>query len=267
MNYGLQFYRFVKKIKMRSHLSYRSGNPALSSKTFDNINRNHNGPLIKDDVMTIKGTVDKTAISLLLLLMAGYFTFNEGSSLLMIIGGIGGFIVAIITIIKKEWAPITVPLYAILEGLLLGGISFMYGQLYDGIVFNAILITASILMSLLFAYRSGIIKATENFKLGVFAATGGIAIVYLFSFIASFFGAGFSIMNPTNGSLMSIGFSLVVIVIASLNLVLDFDFIEEGAEKGAPKYMEWYGAFGLLVTLIWLYLEILRLLSKLNSRR
>jgi uncharacterized YccA/Bax inhibitor family protein len=187
--------------------------------------------------------------------------------MLILVGGIGGFIVALITIFKKHLSPITVPIYAIFEGLLLGGISFVYGQLYEGIVFNAIMITVSILLSLLFAYRSGIIKATENFKLGVFAATGGIALIYLFSFISSLFGGGFSIMDPTNSSLMSIGFSLVVIDIASLNLVLDFDFIEEGAEKGAPKYMEWYGAFGLLVTLVWLYLEILRLLAKLNSRK
>jgi uncharacterized YccA/Bax inhibitor family protein len=252
---------------MKHHLSYRSGNPALSSKTFENINRNNNGPLIKDDVMTIKGTVDKTAISLLLMIMSGYFSFTEDSMMLILVGGIGGFIVALITIFKKHLSPITVPIYAIFEGLLLGGISFVYGQLYEGIVFNAIMITVSILLSLLFAYRSGIIKATENFKLGVFAATGGIALIYLFSFISSLFGGGFSIMDPTNSSLMSIGFSLVVIVIASLNLVLDFDFIEEGAEKGAPKYMEWYGAFGLLVTLVWLYLEILRLLAKLNSRK
>jgi uncharacterized YccA/Bax inhibitor family protein len=153
------------------------------------------------------------------------------------------------------------------QGLMLGGISFMYGQLYEGIVFNAIMITVSILISLLFAYRSGIIKATENFKLGVFAATGGLALFYLISFIGGFFGLGFSVMDPTNASLFSIGFSLVVIVIASLNLVLDFDFIEEGAEKGAPKYMEWYGAFGLIVTLVWLYLEVLRLLVKLSSRK
>lgn len=249
------------------HLSFRSGNPALSSKVFENTTQRKHGALLIDDVMTIKGTVDKTAISLILLLTAGYFSFSEEMFFLIPIGGIGGFIIALVTIFKKTWAPITVPLYAIFQGLLLGGISFMYGQLYEGIVFNAIMITVSILFSLLFAYRSGIIKATENFKLGVFAATGGIALVYLFSFIASFFGVGFSIMNPTNGSLMSIGFSLVVIVIASLNLVLDFDFIEEGAEKGAPKYMEWYGAFGLLVTLVWLYLEILRLLAKLNSRK
>ena len=217
--------------------------------------------------MTIKGTVDKTAMSLLLMLLAGYFTFNEGSSVLMLAGGVGGFIVAIITILKKQWSPITVPLYAMLEGLMLGGISFMYGQLFEGIVFNAIMLTVSILLCLLFAYRSGIIKATENFKLGIFAATAGIFLVYIASFVASFFGAGFSFLDPTNSSLFSIGISLFVVVIASLNLVLDFDFIEEGAEKGAPKYMEWYGAFGLLVTLVWLYLEILRLLAKLNSRK
>ena len=171
----------------RSHLSYRSGNPALSSKTFENAIRTNRGPIIKDDVMTIKGTVDKTAICLVLLISAGYFSFEENSTTLMIGGFIGGLIMLIVTIFKKHLSPITVPLYALFQGLLLGGISFMYGQLYDGIVFNAIMITLSILISLLFAYRSGIIKATENFKLGVFAATGGIVLVYIFSFIASFF--------------------------------------------------------------------------------
>lgn len=250
-----------------SHISYRSGNPALSSEIFDNAQRKNSGPFIKDDVMTIKGTVDKTAMSILLLLMAGYFSFTEDSMIFMITGLIGGIITLIITIRKKHLSPITVPVYAMFQGLMLGGISFMYGQLYEGIVFNAIMITVSILISLLFAYRSGIIKATENFKLGVFAATGGLALFYLISFIGGFFGLGFSVMDPTNASLFSIGFSLVVIVIASLNLVLDFDFIEEGAEKGAPKYMEWYGAFGLIVTLVWLYLEVLRLLAKLSSRK
>ncbi len=254
-------------MRSNNHLSFRSGNPALGKKTFNTLKRDYSGPLVRDDVMTIKGTVDKTAVSLLLMLFAGYFTFSEGSLVYIAIGGIGGFIVALVTIFKKEWAPITVPLYAILEGLMLGGVSYMYGQMYEGIVFNAIMLTISILICLLFAYRSGIIQATENFKLGVFAATGGIFLVYLVSFIASFFGAGFSFLDPTNSSMFSIGVSLFIVVIASLNLVLDFDFIEEGAEKGAPKYMEWYGAFGLLVTLVWLYLEILRLLAKLNSRR
>ena len=143
----------------------------------------------------------------------------------------------------------------------------MYNSLYDGIVTDAIFLTVGILLSLLVAYRSGYIKATENFKLGIFAATGGIAIVYFVNFIMGFFGSSMGIMQIDNASPMSIGFSVIVVIIAALNLVLDFDFIEEGAEKGAPKYMEWYGAFGLLVTLIWLYLEILRLLAKLNSRR
>ena len=150
---------------------------------------------------------------------------------------------------------------------MLGGISYFYNYLYGGIVTNAILLTIGILVSLLIAYRSGFIKATENFKLGIFAATGGIAILYIVNFIMSFFSSGLGIMSIDNASPLSIGFSVFIVIIASLNLVLDFDFIEEGAEKGAPKYMEWYGAFGLLVTLIWLYLEILRLLAKLNSRR
>jgi uncharacterized YccA/Bax inhibitor family protein len=245
----------------------RSGNPSLSSKVFENLERPKNGSLLRDDVMTIQGTVDKTGISLALLVFSGYFAYVPNGLMYMIIGGLGGFIVALVTIYKKTWAPITVPLYAMLEGLLLGSISYMYGQMFEGIVLNAIILTVSILVSLLLVYKSGYIKVTENFKLGVVAATGGIFLVYLFSFFASFFGINFSFLNPTNGSLMSIGISLFIVIIASLNLVMDFDFIEEGAEKGAPKYMEWYGAFGLLVTLVWLYLEILRLLGKLNSRK
>ena len=245
---------------MNGHLSLRSGNPVLSKKTFTNT-------ISSSDQMTIEGTVNKTAISLLLLVGTGYFTFDVISPVLLIGAGIGGFILALVTIFKKEWAPITVPLYAILEGALLGGISYMYNASYNGIVTNTILLTVGILVSLLIAYRSGYIKATENFKLGIFAATGGIAIVYFVNFIMGFFGSGLGVMSINNASPLSIGFSIVVVIIASLNLVLDFDFIEEGAEKGAPKYMEWYGAFGLLVTLIWLYLEILRLLAKLNSRK
>ena len=245
---------------MSRHLSLRSGNPVLSKSTF-------NSTTNVTETMTINGTVNKTVISLFLLVGTGYLTFNTMNTVLLIACGIGGFIVALITVFRKHWAPITVPIYAILEGGMLGGISFMYNNMYNGIVTNAIFLTLGILLSLLMAYRSGLIKPSENFKLGVAAATGGIAIVYLINFVMGFFGSGMGIMNINNSSIMSIGFSLVVIVIASLNLVLDFDFIEEGAEKGAPKYMEWYGAFGLLVTLIWLYLEILRLLAKLNSRK
>ena len=245
---------------MRRHLSLRSGNPVLSKSTFDGAEK-------ITEKMTIEGTVNKTAISLFLLVGTGYLTFEVMNPIMLITCGVGGFIVAIITIFKKEWAPVTVPIYAILEGGLLGGISYMYNTMYDGIVTNAIYLTIGILLSLLMAYRSGLIKPSENFKLGIAAATGGIAIVYLINFMMGFFGSGIGVMSVNNSSMMSIGFSIVVIIIAALNLVLDFDFIEEGAEKGAPKYMEWYGAFGLLVTLIWLYLEILRLLAKLNSRK
>ncbi len=206
-------------------------------------------------------------MSLLLLMATASYAWMSPSPGLMMLGFIGGFIMAIVTIFKKTWAPYTVSGYALLEGLALGGISRIFEAQYPGIASQAIFLTFGILAALLLAYKTGIIRPTENFKLGVFAATGGIFIMYLISFIMSIFGSGMSIMNPNNASMMSIGISLFVVVIASLNLVLDFDFIEEGAEKGAPKYMEWYGAFGLLVTLIWLYLEILRLLAKLYSRR
>ncbi|MCH1547781.1 MAG: Bax inhibitor-1/YccA family protein [Flavobacteriaceae bacterium] len=247
------------------HLNYRSGNPALNSNAFANeTNKRRGAELV--DVMTIKGTVDKTAIGLFLLIFSAYYTFSAEMSYMIPVGIFGGLIIAIITIFKKEWSPITVPIYAILEGLALGSISFYFDEKYNGIVIQAIGLTLCILASLLIAYRSGIIKATENFKLGIFAATGGIFLIYLVSFIMSFFGTSFSVLSPNNSSLMSIGISLFIVVIASLNLVIDFDFIEEGAEKGAPKYMEWYGAFGLLVTLIWLYLEILKLLAKTRNR-
>ena len=245
---------------MSRHLTYRSGNPVLNKSTFLSSH-------VQSEKMTINGTVNKTLISLILLITSGYYCFTSISPIIIIGGAIGGLIVAIITIFKKEWAPITVPIYALLEGCFLGGISYMYNTMYEGIVSNAIFLTIGILLSLLFAYKSGWIKPTENFKLGLVAATGGIFIVYLVNMVMSFFGSQMGIMDINNSSMFSIGFSLFVVVIASLNLVLDFDFIEEGAEKGAPKYMEWYGAFGLLVTLIWLYLDILRLLAKLNSRR
>ena len=246
---------------MNRHLSMRSGNPALNKNTFKNISSTGS------DVMTIDGTVNKTFISLMILLFCSYYTFTTSNTGFIIIGFIGGLITFLITIFKKTLSPYTVPLYAAFQGLLLGGVSSIYNHMYTGIVQQAIFLTFGIFSALLFAYKTKIIKPTENFKLGVFAATGGIGIVYIASFIMSFFGGGLSIMNPQNASLISIGFSFFVVIIASLNLVLDFDFIEEAAESNVPKYMEWYAAFGLLVTLIWLYLEILRLLSKLQSRR
>ena len=246
---------------MRNHLSLRSGNPALNKNTFKGLQTSGG------QTMTIDGTVNKTSIALIILLVSAYYTFSTSNTNFIFIGFIAGLILAIATIIKKQWAPITVPIYAICEGLALGGISSIYESMYTGIVQQAIFLTIGIFAALLLAYKTKIIKATENFKLGVFAATGGIALVYFVSFIMSFFGSGLSIMNIQNASIMSIGFSVFVVIIASLNLVLDFDFIEEASEIGVPKYMEWYATFGLLITLIWLYLEILRLLAKLQSRR
>ena len=215
--------------------------------------------------MTIQGTVNKTGLALLLLMAAATLTWNspEAGGLIWI-GALGGFIVALITIFKKTAAPYTVPVYAVLEGLFLGGISRIFESMYPGIVQQAVFLTFGTLGALLLAYRSGLIKATENFKLGVTAATGGIAFVYIVSIVMGFFGIQFPMIHSSGP--IGILFSAFVVVIAALNLVMDFDFIEEGAEHGAPKYMEWYGAFGLLVTLIWLYLEILRLLAKLRER-
>jgi|TARA_B100001750_G_scaffold39280_1_gene28505 uncharacterized YccA/Bax inhibitor family protein len=249
---------------MNRHLTLRSGNPALNTKTFSGFD------MTTEASMTIMGTVHKTALGLLLLMSTALFTWNmpagdPRATGLMIVGMIGGLIVAIVTIFKHHLAKYTVPAYALLEGLALGGISKFFEVMYPGIVNQAVMLTFGTLGALLLAYRSGLIKATENFKLGVVAATGGIFFVYLISWVLSWFSVSVPLIHSNSN--MSILFSIGVVVIAALNLVLDFDFIEEGSEKGAPKYMEWYGAFGLLVTLIWLYLEILRLLAKLSSRR
>ena len=249
---------------MNNHLSLRSGNPTLNAKTFTAFD------ITSEQSMTISGTVYKTAFSLLLLMTASLFTWNlpagdPRSSGLMIVGMLGGFVLALVTIFKQHLAKYTVPAYAILQGLALGGISKFFETMYPGIVTQAVMLTFGTLGALLLAYVSGLIKPTENFKLGIVAATGGIAFVYLISWVLSWFSVSVPLIHSNSN--MGILFSIGVVVIAALNLVLDFDFIEEGSEKGAPKYMEWYGAFGLMVTLIWLYLEILRLLAKLSSRR
>ena len=250
---------------MSKHLALRSGNPALQSSTFSK-----HLSSVGENKMTLSGTVNKTGISLILLMMSAGCTWNlaqgnpaiTGLAIPAIIIGLG---LAFTTIFKPTLGHITVPAYAIAQGICLGVISMIFNNMYPGIVVQAVFLTFGTLGALLLAYKSGLIEATENFKLGVAAATGGIAILYLINFIMSFFGSGVGVISSNDT--MGILFSGFVVVIAALNLVLDFDFIEEGAEKGAPKYMEWYGAFGLLVTLIWLYLEILRLLAKLQSRR
>ena len=249
----------------------RSGNPALKSSTFLDPGT---GTVVRGDAdaMTLNGTVNKTAFLLVLTLVGAMYTwgmfFSGNTDQLMpwVLGGaIGGFVVALVTVFKKTWAPVTAPLYAVLEGLFIGGVSAIFEQRFPGIVMQAVGLTFGTLAALLVAYRSGLIRATENFKLGVVAATGGIALLYLVNIGMRLFGfEGMGFIHDS--SLMGIGFSVVVVIVAALNLVLDFDFIEQGVEQGAPKYMEWYAAFGLLVTLVWLYLEILRLLSKLQSR-
>ena len=253
----------------------RSGNPTLTENTFLDLG---SGTLVQRDAgaMTLNGTVNKTALLLVLTLAGALFTWsqfsaamaagNPGAIMPYVWGGaIGGFVVALVTVFKKEWAAFTAPAYAVLEGLFLGAVSAMFELRFPGIVMQAVGLTFGTLAALLLAYRSGLIKATENFKLGVVAATGGIALLYLVNIgmrLFGFEGMGFIHESSTIGILFSVG----VVIVAALNLVLDFDFIETGVERGAPKYMEWYAAFGLLVTLVWLYLEILRLLGKLQSR-
>ncbi|PIP83195.1 MAG: hypothetical protein CO113_01845 [Elusimicrobia bacterium CG_4_9_14_3_um_filter_62_55] len=248
----------------------RSANPTLSDKTFLDAAR-----MLREahsDPMTIDGTVNKSGLLLAALLLTAGFTWNRAftggaASVqgLMLVGVFGGLIFAIVTIFKKEWAPFTAPAYALLEGLALGGISARFEMMFPGIVIQAVSLTFATLFALLMAYKSGWIRATENFKLMVFSATGGIFVLYLVNFAMRMFGARVPFIHESG--LLGIGFSLFVVAIASANLVLDFDFIENGAERGAPKFMEWYGAFGLMVTLVWLYLEILHLLAKLQSRR
>jgi uncharacterized YccA/Bax inhibitor family protein len=250
----------------------RSGNPALKESTFLDLG---SGTVVRSgaDAMSLNGTVNRTAFLLILTLVGAMYTWSQffasgGTANLMpwvLVGGLGGFVVCIVTVFKKTWSPVTAPLYAVLEGLFIGAISAVFEMKFPGIVMQAVGLTFGTLAALLLAYRSGLIRATENFKLGVFAATGGIALLYLVNIGMRLFGfEGMGFIHDSGWA--GIAFSGVVVVVAALNLVLDFDFIEQGVEAGAPKYMEWYAAFGLLVTLIWLYLEILRLLSKLQSR-
>lgn len=182
----------------------------------------------------------------------------------LLVGGIGGFILAIVIIIKKEWAPYLAPAYALAEGLFLGVISAMYSGLYDGIVLQAVGLTFGTFVAMLILYRTRVIRATEKFRAVVFTATAGIAIFYLLAMVLHMFNINMPFLHDS--SMIGVIFSLVVVAVAALNLILDFDMIETGAAQGAPKYFEWYASFGLLITLIWLYLEILRLLSKLNRR-
>jgi uncharacterized YccA/Bax inhibitor family protein len=246
----------------------RTGNPALSDNTFTGVGRLSR----TEEAMTAQGTASKALLLLLCVMVTASWVWSKYYQAMnpqvvtpwVAVGAIAGFIVALVTVFKQTWAPITAPLYALLEGLVIGGVSALFEAQFPGIVIQAAGLTLGTCLAMLMAYKSGMIRATENFKMGVVAATGGIALFYIITMVLGFFGIRMPLMY--GNSLASIGFSVVVVIIAALNLVLDFDFIEQGAAQGAPKYMEWYGAFGLMVTLIWLYLEMLRLLAKLRSR-
>jgi len=243
----------------------RSTNPVLKESAFA-------GAIPTGETMTIQGTVNKTGLLLLFVVATAAWTWGLSHSPTpeavypwMLGGAIGGFVVALVTIFKKEWSPISAPIYALLEGLVLGGISAIFERSYPGIAVRAISLTFGVLFVLLLAYKMRIVQATRGFKLGVIAATGGIAVVYMINMVMSlFFHTQMSFLYAATP--LGIGISLFVVIIASLNLIIDFDMIETGARTGAPKYMEWYGAFGLMVTLIWLYMEMLRLLSKIRRR-
>src|SRR5271154_1600358 len=244
---------------------FRTSNPVLSEKAFRDV-------AATGEAMTLQVTVNKTGFLLLCAVVTAAWTWGMAHSeapaaaMPWMFGGmIGGFIVALVTTFKAQWSPITAPIYALLEGLALGGISAFFERSYPGIAVQAVGLTFGTLFVMLLAYKTGMIRATQGFKLGVIAATGGIAVLYIVEMILGVF---FHIQVPaiSGSGIIGIGFSVFVVIIAALNLVLDFDMIETGVAGGAPKYMEWYGAFGLMVTLIWLYLEMLRLLSKMRRR-
>lgn len=239
----------------------RSGNPALNASVFQGA-RAYAGA----KVMSIEGTVNKASFLLLLVIFVASLAWSNPERFMPFIfpAVIAGFIVAMITVFKPQWAPLTSPIYAALQGLFLGTISSMMEMTYPGIVIQAVALTFGTLFCMLIAYKTKLIRVSEKFRLGVFAATGSIALIYFVSMIMGFFGASIPFIHESGP--IGIGFSLFVVVIAALNLVMDFDFIERGAQAGISKHMEWYGAFALIVTLVWLYIEILRLLSKTRRR-
>jgi len=245
----------------------RSGNPALKSNVFEGLERAGT----QAGRMTIQGTVNKVALMLLTVVVSGAFVWYRslssgfaGVAPMFYGGAIGGFVLSLVIVFNKQLAPKLALPYAVLEGLVLGGISAFMERSYPGIVSTATVLTFGTFAALLATYQSGLIRATDSFRRMVISATGAIAIYYLLSFGLSFFSINLPLIHDSG--MAGIIFSLLVVGVAAMNLVLDFDFIEQGARQGAPKYMEWYGAFGLMVTLVWLYIEILRLLAKTRRR-
>jgi len=251
----------------------RGSSPALNSRTFERYAGYATGAR-----MTVEGTINKTGFLLLCMVVpatwmwiqvmegTGSFAGPSPAVGLGLIGGlIGGLVFALVTAFKPTWAPVTAPAYAICEGFLLGAISAQFEAQLRGIVIQAVALTIGVLMTMLVLYRSRIIRVTDRFRMMVISATGAIFLVYLGTFVLGMFGVNLPYIH--DGGTLGIVFSLVVIGVAALNLALDFDFIEQGAANGAPAFLEWYGAFGLMVTLVWLYLRILRLLAMLSRRR
>jgi len=240
-----------------------SSNPVLKDTTFQNVRE------LSGARMTAEGAVMKTVALLFLVICAGAYTWSqvtrgENVGPWMVAGFVGGLISCLATVFKPRWSPISAPIYALCQGLAMGGLSAIFQKMYPGIVLNAIGLTLGVLLIMLASYRLGWLRATPAFTRGVVCATAAIALFYLVTMVLRLFGMQTPMLH--DGKLLSIGISLVVVCVAALNLILDFSVIEEGAAQGAPIYMEWYAAFGLVVTLLWLYVEILRLLSKLQKR-
>lgn len=253
---------------------FKSGNPTLSEKIFQK-SLNSKGEL--EGVMTVRGAINKFGFLLLTVIAGAAYTWQLYASgqqklmtTLMIVGVIGGLVAAIAIAFKPKWAPFLAPAYGILEGLFIGALSVVINEAmrdsYPNIVIQAVGLTFGVAIAMFLLYNFRVIKATEKFKSIIFSATLGIVIFYGISLLLRFFGVEMEFMNFGNGSLLGIGISLFVVAIAALNLIIDFDMIEKGAEQGAPKFMEWYGAFALLVTIVWLYIEILKLLSRFAKR-
>lgn len=224
----------------------------------------------EDGVMTMGGTIGKSFVLLALTIASAMYTWSQVAArpgdvgFLMMVGFIGGFVVAMITIFRPQAAPITAPIYAVLEGMALGGISMLYNAQYKGLPVQAVMLTFAVFITMLVLYRARVIQATKRFRSVVLAAGLGLMLFYVVHFVMGFFGTGLPLIHSATP--MGIGFSLLACTVAAFFLILDFDLVEEGVAKGAPKHMEWYAGFSLLLTLVWLYLEMLRLLGKLRER-
>lgn len=237
-----------------------SGNPFLKESVMQKSSIPYD--LSGEQSMTVKGAIDKSLILFGIMMVTTLISYSLPSTLFLWVGAIGGLIAVIVASFKQTLSPFLAPIYALLEGLFVGTISAMYAAAFDGIIFHAVTLTISMLLLMLIIYRLELVKVTDKFRAGVFMATGAVFLVYMLSWVLGFFGINLPYLHE--GGIMGIGISVVIIGIAAMNLLLDFDMFEKGEQYGAPRYMEWFAAMGLLITLVWLYIEFLRLLSKLQ---